>query len=138
MYQFLNQRQILFKTQALLFVQVLRDSTQAESNQEKPNARVVAIRQRAEAATLPFLNFTFPTWRAFNTFSHNFKSTWSIGSISDRCQLWPLEARPGSQREIGGCIYEISDLQAESQKGNHRRTEDDDEDDDKSMQNHCI
>lgn len=67
-YRSLSQKQFLFKTQALIFVQVLRDSTQAESNQEKPNARVVAIRQR-------------------------------------------------SQREIGGCIYDISDLQVALQNG---------------------
>jgi len=115
MYRSLSQKQILFKTQALIFVQVLRDSTQAESNQEKPNARVVAIRQRAEAATLHLLDFyIFRLWEPSTV------TTSSLPDLSDRYRIdigsiansghWKLQS-PGSQREIGGCIYDISDLQ---------------------------
>ena len=37
------------------FVQVLRDSNQAEPAEEKPSARVVAIRQRASAGSFSVL-----------------------------------------------------------------------------------
>jgi hypothetical protein len=76
---------------------------------------VVAIRQRAEAATLHLLDFyIFRLWEPSTV------TTSSLPDLSDRYRIdigsiansghWKLQS-PGSQREIGGCIYDISDLQ---------------------------